>query len=441
MKQYEQDIAYIHRLIDEYEVIQKYLARRKKDRPNYWYILYHQKSDQDKVHYETSYSKVLAWLLNPHENHRLGHRFAEYLLAELAGGQKFHLEESEEAMAQTEKERIDVFYANPASKQVIAIEVKQYSDESFRPNNPGRSQLDDYNEYLEKNYAKKGYHLNQIFLTPMGDKSKSETAVKIWHPMSYERLIQILEKLLLDAPCYTAQIIEDFIHDLERTIILMDKGDLKKKIQSEESLDWDSIERLWELLYSSDEPMIEKRKALNKALTDDVIETLSFLSELKTIQDHSVNQNVQYLIRRLFNVYAENSLPLEDPNIFGQEDHHDRVSALNARGKKNFPGYEFIRLSRDKGQGIFIANIDPKTSTRKERVEIYFSGDSQGLIPNDGLQKIYFEGDKENIQRADMERRFVQSFSKDTDHFIEHFDEEAFENLVRELESKVQKFF
>lgn len=130
--------------------------------------------------FEIRHSNVLAWLLDPNENHQLGSFFIKKMITRL-----FVRQENEEKVAhfdflpylnasfsdtevyrevKTENNRyIDLLIVVPSQKLVIVIENKFHAGESL-------GQLEDYLTFVRKKYGGKGYTVVPIFLTLKSDE-------------------------------------------------------------------------------------------------------------------------------------------------------------------------------------------------------------------------------------------------------------------------------
>ncbi|WP_154708458.1 hypothetical protein [Bifidobacterium animalis] len=91
-------------------------------------------------------------------------------------------------------------------------------------------------------------------------------------------------------------------------------------------------------------------------------------------QDHTVNQDVQKLVRRVFNRYAVKQLDISNPSCFGTESKDSRAS----QAKREYaPHIISVRMTSGKGKEIHFA---PEGETQPT---IYLSRSSSGLFPND----------------------------------------------------------
>ena len=150
--------------------------------------------------YEIRHSNILAWLLDPKENHGLRDTFMrkllEYLLLNEENNAHPHLDTVISILnnslteshvyreVKTEYNRfIDLVIMNQQQKFVILIENKFYSSES-------KNQLDDYLAFIEKNTD--DFNIIPIYLTLDGEKPSNAQ----YFTLSYEQIERILFSIL-----------------------------------------------------------------------------------------------------------------------------------------------------------------------------------------------------------------------------------------------------
>lgn len=140
---------------------------------------------------EIRHSNMLAWLLNPNENHGLGDAFLKGILQRLVENDSdgrydvFHvlLMDLYSFSAMREWKNIDILLTSSDEKTVIAIENKIGSHEHS-------NQLNRYREILEKEYAE--YNRLYVFLTPDGE---SPSDVENWDVLTYNDVVETLESV------------------------------------------------------------------------------------------------------------------------------------------------------------------------------------------------------------------------------------------------------
>lgn len=98
-------------------------------------------------------------------------------------------------------------------------------------------------------------------------------------------------------------------------------------------------------------------------------------------QNHSPNEDVQFVIRKLFNTLVNtNHFDLSKPEYFGKENKEEREMPISLDFIKIANEYNIVRLTQGKGQGLNIYSQNNKSNS------IYISGDTYGNINNNGIQ-------------------------------------------------------
>lgn len=141
---------------------------------------------------EIRHSNLLAWLLNSKENHNLGNTFLSKFIEAFV---KMHIKENkavklllmnyDNIQVKREWKNIDLLLLNEEEKIVFVIENKINTKEHD-------NQLERYYDTARKVFN--GYDIYYIFLTLDGDEP--EQMNNIWHPMSYEDILYILEEII-----------------------------------------------------------------------------------------------------------------------------------------------------------------------------------------------------------------------------------------------------
>ncbi|GLV65016.1 hypothetical protein Bmyc01_36850 [Bacillus mycoides] len=165
--------------------------------------------------FEIRHSNMIAWLLDPMENHYLGSMFVNKILSktfvkaeneELIGQYNFiklhkqslqDLEVFREVQTKNNK-RIDILAISEAQKVAILIENKYKSSESD-------GQLENYLKFVNKKYE--GYTIIPIFLSLDG----SAPSHKGYFTLDYGDVLNILKGKLEIYSEYTSSTIKDFI--------------------------------------------------------------------------------------------------------------------------------------------------------------------------------------------------------------------------------------
>jgi hypothetical protein len=172
---------------------------------------------------EIRHSNVLAWLLDPTENHGLGDTFlrrflSRCLLLNQATGSveaplsaaQVELANLRSAVVRREYQHIDVLVLVPEEKWLVLVENKVHSHES-----PG--QLKRYRAAIKTDYPT--WKQLPIFLTLSGDDPSEDGIAAGFIPFSHEEVARILKELLEVAtqlPEGIRLFIEQYIETLER---------------------------------------------------------------------------------------------------------------------------------------------------------------------------------------------------------------------------------
>ena len=164
-------------------------------------------------HFEIRHSNMLAWLLNPNENHGIGDRMLKKVLLYATNGTDLpimkglrpvdvELMNLSDVYVFREKENIDILIVSESNKLVLAIENKIFSKEHD-------NQLQRYLDYLKSEYSSE-YRLVLIYLTPDGLESSDPDN---WVDMNYLFIKEQLEQIVrnYDLKDKTRLYIEDYI--------------------------------------------------------------------------------------------------------------------------------------------------------------------------------------------------------------------------------------
>ena len=143
---------------------------------------------------EEKHSRVLAWLLNPRENHQLGDAFLKSFLAaatglEPAGDDWSAVEVRREWRNRVDGEWgfLDILILDEGNQWLCAIENKVWSGEHSR-------QLTRYRQALEIRY--RNYDQHYIFLSPRGTLAQDAAERGHWKAVGYEVVCQAVEETL-----------------------------------------------------------------------------------------------------------------------------------------------------------------------------------------------------------------------------------------------------
>ena len=155
---------------------------------------------------EIRHSNMLAWLLDPNENHGLGDTFLRKFLQSyyeefdnIQSDKTLHvfdalLADLYSVNVSREWKNIDLLLYSDEAKFYIAIENKIDSVE-HTSGNTEVSQLCKYRKILEGNPRFKGYKRLLIYLTPNGDDPITEEEKQYWDIYSYKTIVSILNDL------------------------------------------------------------------------------------------------------------------------------------------------------------------------------------------------------------------------------------------------------
>ena len=372
--------------------------------PNFWTIL-----EYGKEGYEIRFSKMLRWLLDPTANHGLGDyvlrsmaRFADAQLGSadaVSIGEQYVPDNRDGAETEALRKHIDVFAHERNARICVTVETKMGTDEhASMTANGEESQLKKYYDTVT-GHAEYGTYAHSyfIFLTEDGhvppsfpeDEAQRADWQRRWVFMSYADLRALLDTCMLRlADMDAMKIVSDFRTDVTRKIDMSD-DDLFGVFDEYRA----QVETLHDYFFgddedgakaSSDRDLQSAGIAFLGALGDRMpLDDAKFL--LKMVydhihigrQDHRVNKDVQKLVRRIFNHYAERQLDISDPSRFGTEPKDARTSPAK-------PAYASrvvaMRMTNGKGQGLLFAKDSEGLNA------VYLSGSSNGTFPNDPIR-------------------------------------------------------
>lgn len=154
---------------------------------------------------EIRHSFMLKWLLSPKADHRLGASFLKLFLEEYLkeveskGARKFSgrykalkaVADYNSFVVDREVKHIDLLLVSEKEKIVIAIENKWNASE-WVDERTGRSQLDDYEEWVRLRYPPPKWKHYFIFLT-LGKQKPSCNHIDTWDAFGYESVMRIVE--------------------------------------------------------------------------------------------------------------------------------------------------------------------------------------------------------------------------------------------------------
>jgi hypothetical protein len=171
---------------------------------------------------EIRHSNFLSWLLNPNESHKLGDIFLKRFLREVFSSDKFdeidqvHVEGMDLTKVEIIREwkNIDILIKLP--NVIVCIENKVLSKEHS-------NQLTRYKKTIESTFP--DHKRTYVYLNPEGDFSLNET--ESYHPISYELIIEILERILIvyeeSTNSQVVLYIKDYITIIKRELMNSDE--------------------------------------------------------------------------------------------------------------------------------------------------------------------------------------------------------------------------
>lgn len=377
--------AYLEKLekIQEIDWVKNHLYLMKK--PNFWTILEYGKEQvksKERSSHEIRTSRMIRWLLDANGTHNLGNIFAHKLIQLIGGEYHYRPTKNEKIKVIAEYNDIDVFLTDQSQNVYLAIEVKQFAKEGITSGS--KSQLDKYEEIVESLRSKNDniYQPYYIFLTLL----KEQPSNKNWHPLGYEELIAIInevyEEFMIssDDPFIedTKKIVLDFKDDLQRTVDFLKKDHIEIKSQlSEKDIELTKIFAK-EIEEGTDSAHLEKLRVLDNDKDIEIKELIQIIKDYLYAQDHTPNESVRILIRKIHN-YLSGGIKL-DTDLSTSYTVKQSTAPIKAEIIERYNlEFDKISLTRGKGQGLYLYH-------KNENYRIYFSGDTHGDFPNHNVQ-------------------------------------------------------
>ena len=179
---------------------------------------------------EIRHSNFLSWLLDPEGSHKLGDIFLKRFLREVFSSDKFFdidqvdVEGMDLSKVEVLREWKNIDVLIILSDVVVCIENKVYSKEHS-------NQLKRYKEIIENQFPK--HKKTYVYLNPDGDSSESET--EQFQPISYDFIVESLERIVSvfgeSMNQNVKNYIKDYITTIKREIMGTDQlTELSKKI-------------------------------------------------------------------------------------------------------------------------------------------------------------------------------------------------------------------
>lgn len=165
---------------------------------------------------EIRHSNMLAWFLNPDENHGFGDKilkgFVQFVIKNNSDDEDIFstlLMDYHDFIIQREWHNIDLLAISDESNFILCIENKIDSGEHD-------DQLNRYRKIIEEHYP--NYKKYYIFLSPTGIESSDP---EYWIPMSYQDVLDIIEKnkSQLEVSTDIKILVENYIEIIKRDIL------------------------------------------------------------------------------------------------------------------------------------------------------------------------------------------------------------------------------
>lgn len=146
-------------------------------------------------------------------------------------------------------------------------------------------------------------------------------------------------------------------------------------------------------------------------------------------QNHSPNEDVQFVIRKLFNTLVNtNHFDLSKPEYFGKENKEEREMPISLDFIKIANEYNIVRLTQGKGQGLNIYSQNNKSNS------IYISGDTYGNINNDGIQ-IYVDKKLVGKINKNTYKHFKAKMLRENPQEYDEFEKTFINDFLKLLEN------
>ena len=179
---------------------------------------------------EIRHSNFLSWLLDPNQSHKLGDIFLKRFLREVFSSDKFDMidqvdvEGMDLSKVEIEREWKNIDILIKLENVVVCVENKVLSKEHS-------NQLKRYKEIIQNQFP--NHHQTFVFLTPDGDNSEDES--ETYEPISYEFIVESLERIVsVYGESLNQQVknyIKDYITIIKRNLMGTDRlTELSKKI-------------------------------------------------------------------------------------------------------------------------------------------------------------------------------------------------------------------
>ena len=173
---------------------------------------------------EEIHSNVLAWLLDPSENHSLGDLFLKGFLMEAGALSCQEISSTDWSATTVHREwrhlvddqagYLDILVVNNEVPFVCGIENKIFSGEHG-------NQLAHYRRALEQRYQR--FRRSYLFLSPQGVPPQQEDDRRVWTPMEYGRVLSLVENAIDESAGTVNEAVAGFLQQyatcLRRTVV------------------------------------------------------------------------------------------------------------------------------------------------------------------------------------------------------------------------------
>lgn len=211
----------------------------------------------------------------------------------------------------------------------------------------------------------------------------------------------------------------DFRDELQRTldIYIKDNSHITTKLTIKERELTSLLAK--EIREDTNSKHMDRLMKINKEGDLNIKELIFLVDEHIYVQDHSPNDEVKILIRKIYNYLSEDKIldtvhlkeyPVKETKT------KLKLDLVNSTGIK----FTKMELTRGKGQGINMYTGDGKR-------RIYMSGDTHGRFPNDGVQLLKNPKDG---SRIDSEILKIRSFQVKDNLILENKLYDKNRNLV-----------
>lgn len=342
--------------------------------------------------HEIRHSNVLAWLLDPKENHNLGDRILKKIIMQVIlqnedvipdelDLHKIQMGDYSDSVVRREENNIDIIVVSARNKLVFLIENKVYSKES-------QGQLKKYLATTRNSYP--GYVVLPLFLTLQGDNPIGETGYCIFDYKKVFKIIQFVTDLNKNViPNEVYDFVQFYLRTLQGILQMDDKVlNLCKSIYNQHKDALDTIFNVIRIDDTAFNPAIERFLKDNPDIvsTYPVAGSLWFLpnSIISTPKIARINWNQGYPIALWFCKYEETVGFVIEIGPFNNPEHRlqfllhlektgfrikDRSKKLESQYSRIFTKYVKVNDWSDEDEILEVMN-DLYTNKGKSNVDL-----------------------------------------------------------------------